>query len=182
MARKERITKVHIITAAFEMAKREGIENVTARKLAAEIGCSTQPIFRVYQGMDEVMMELFGIISEYFEQYYINYKGNEDIPFIRLGMAYISFAEKEKNLFYALFLSQDRGGKTLYELLNGKSGALVREINKSREMGVTNPGDLFMKLWIFIHGAACMMITGDYDLPGEETEVLLIESYHAYAK
>ena len=37
MARKERITKEHIITAAFEMAKREGIENVTARKLAAEL-------------------------------------------------------------------------------------------------------------------------------------------------
>ena len=43
-----------------------------------------------------MIVELFGMISAYFEQYYINYKGNEDIPFIRLGMAYISFAEKEK--------------------------------------------------------------------------------------
>ncbi len=182
MARKEKITKDNIISAAFEIARREGLINVTARKLATEIGCSTQPIFRVYKGMDEVMNELFYLIADFFEQYYLEYKGNKEVPFIRLGMAYISFAEKEKNLFYALFLSQDRGGKTLYELLNGKTGALVREINKSREMGVTNPGDLFMKLWIFIHGAACMMITGDYDLPDEETEVLLIESYYAYAK
>ena len=47
MARKEMITKDYLINTAFLMAKQEGIENVTARKLAAKAGCSTQPIFRI---------------------------------------------------------------------------------------------------------------------------------------
>ena len=38
----------------FALARAEGIENVTARKLAAQIGCSTQPIFRVYANMGEL--------------------------------------------------------------------------------------------------------------------------------
>jgi len=182
MARKEKISRDDIITAAFNIARREGIRDVTARKLAIEIGCSTQPIFRIFQGMDAVIHEILIVITQYFEKYYMGYQGNEAVPFVKLGMAYISFAENEKNLFYALFLAQDRAGKTLYELLNGENGTLVREINKSKDMGVHNPGDLFMKLWIFIHGAACMMITGDYDLPDEETEILLVESFYAYAK
>ena len=182
MARKEKITKEDILAAAFQIAKRDGMQEVTARKLALEIGCSTQPIFRVFQGMEDVIAQLFSMITNFFEEYYENYTGNESIPFIRLGMAYISFAEKEKHLFYALFLTTERGGKTLYELLNGQKGLLVKEINKSKELGIHNPGDLFMKLWIFIHGAACMMITVDYELPEEETEMLLIESFQAYAK
>ena len=47
MARKETITKEDIIQAAFEILQEEGIEQVTARKLAAKANCSTQPIFRV---------------------------------------------------------------------------------------------------------------------------------------
>ena len=53
MARKELITKDKIAETAFVLAKEEGIENVTARKLAAQIGCSTQPIFRVYANLSK---------------------------------------------------------------------------------------------------------------------------------
>ena len=54
MARKETITKDAIIQAAFSILQEEGIEQVTARKLAAKANCSTQPIFRFYKSMDEV--------------------------------------------------------------------------------------------------------------------------------
>ena len=51
MARKESVTKNMILETAVQLAKEEGIENVTARKLANKIGCSTQPIFRVYANL-----------------------------------------------------------------------------------------------------------------------------------
>ena len=51
MARKETITKNDILNAAFEMARTEGVGQVSARTLAAKAGCSTQPIFRVYKNM-----------------------------------------------------------------------------------------------------------------------------------
>ncbi len=35
-------------------------------------------------------------------------------------------------------------------------------------------------MWIFIHGAACMTLTGDYDLQEEDTIKLLEESYNAF--
>ena len=39
---------------------------------------------------------------------------------------------------------------------------------------------MFIQMWIFIHGAACMALTGDYDLQEEDTIKLLEESYNAF--
>ena len=55
------------------------------------------------------------------------------------------------------------------------------EINLAKAAGCAAPGDLFMKMWIFIHGAACMTLTGDYDLSDVQTLELLERSYDAFA-
>ena len=59
MARKESVTKNDILEAAFSILQEEGIEQVTARKLAARANCSTQPIFRIYKNINELIEELF---------------------------------------------------------------------------------------------------------------------------
>lgn len=81
-----------------------------------------------------------------------------------------------------LFDSENKYGKSLYDILNGKGGSVVKEVNNARFAGCNNPSVMFMKMWIFIHGAACMSLTGDYDLNEEETVVLLEESYQAFQK
>ena len=71
-------------------------------------------------------------------------------------------------------------GKSTYEILNGEKGIVVSEFEKAKKEGCKNVGDLFTKMWIFVHGAACMTITGDYDLKEEETLQLLKETYRAF--
>ncbi len=178
MARKELITKDTITETAFDMAKTDGIEGVTARKLAAQIGCSTQPVFRVYANMNELYAELYQRAIDDFSVYYENYKSDVDTPFLHLGLAYINYAKEEKGLFQLLFQSQYRGKRGLFELLNGKSGAVSKEISRAAAAGCKNPHELFMKMWIFIHGCACMVLTGDYDLTEKETEDLLKDIYN----
>lgn len=181
MARKESITAEIILNTAFEMTCAEGFESVTARRLAAKIGCSTQPIFRVYENMGELDKEIYQKAIQYFDDYYTRFESQESTPFVHLGLAYIQFAIEESNLFRLLFLSDRRGERGMYELLNGNSGAVTKEINKATEAGCKNPSVIFMKMWIFIHGAACMVLTGDYDLSQEETVVLLRETFHSIA-
>ncbi len=177
MARKELITKDKIGETAFALAKNEGIENVTARKLAPQIGCSTQPIFRVYANMSELYAEIYQKAIRNFGDYYENYKSEVDTPFLHLGLAYINYARDESKLFQFLFQSEYRGDRGLFELLNGKTAAVSREINRAAAAGCQNPSSLFMKIWIFIHGCACMVLTGDYDLTEEETIELLEDIY-----
>ena len=180
MARKESITIEKILETAFEMTREEGLGAVTARKLAAKAGCSTQPIFRVYKNMDELEAELFEKAVDFFEAFYNAYEKEYDTPFLNLGMAYIAFALKEKNLFKLLFLQTEQRSKSFYEILNGKEGFVVKEINRAKEDGCKKPSEMFMKMWMLIHGAGCMAITGDYDLEKEETVSMLQSAYQAF--
>lgn len=59
MARKELITKSDIRAAAFEMARKLGVVEITARKLASYAGCSTQPIFRNYENMEDCLNDVY---------------------------------------------------------------------------------------------------------------------------
>lgn len=180
MARKESITIEKILETAFEMAREEGVEAVTARKLAAKAGCSTQPIFRVYKNMEELEAELFEKAVDFFQEFYREYEKTYAIPFMNLGMAYIAFALKEKNLFKLLFLQNEKRSKSFYEILNGKEGFVMQEINRAKEDGCAKPSEMFMKIWMLIHGAGCMAITGDYDLEEAETVSMLQSAYQAF--
>lgn len=180
MARKESITKDDIINAAFAILQEEGVLQVTARKLAAKANCSTQPIFRVYKNMEELVEELFGKACEFFQDYYQQFQRQTVTPFVHLGYVYIKFAEEHKNLFQFIFLSEKRFGRSMYDLVNGSEGYVSREIQTAATQGCQNASDLFMKMWIFIHGAACMTLTGDYDLSDDETIQMLKDSYQAF--
>jgi len=177
MARKELITRDKILETAFSMAENEGIEHVTARKLASEIGCSTQPIFRVYTNMNELYTEMYQKALDAYAVYYENYKSQVNAPFIHLGLAYINYAREKKMLFQFLFQSEYREKRTLFELLNGKSNAVTQEINRAVAAGCIDPDSLFRKILTVMHGCACMVLTGDYDLSEEETVVLLKDTY-----
>lgn len=180
MARKETITKDEILNAAFQMTRQDGFTQVSARTLAAKAGCSTQPIFRVYKNMEELGGDLYSKAIGFFHDYYDSFPKTSDTPFVNMGLAYIRFAQEEQQLFKLLFMGKNRHGKSLYDLLNGDKGTVVREINNAKFYGCKDPSGMFMRMWIFIHGSACMSLTGDYDLQEEDTVKLLEESYQAF--
>ena len=156
------------------------MESVTARKIAVKADCSTQPIFRLYHDMEELWQELFEEAITFFEDYYQQAERYDSTPFVNLGMTYIQFAAEEKNIFQMLFLAENRYGKSLYEILNGKSGVVQCEVRKAKEEGSENPEELFEKMWIFIHGCAGMTITGDYNRKLEDTVELLKSMYRGF--
>ena len=137
-----------------------------------------------YKNMEELWDAVYERATAYFLDYYSLYPRTGKTPFSNLGMAYIAFAREERHLFELLFVSGDQGSKhktkSMYEILNGDAGNVVYEINLARVAGCPDPGDLFMKMWIFIHGAACMSLTGDYDLTDQQTMQLLEHSYYAF--
>lgn len=181
MARKESITIQDILETAFVMTREEGFQNVTARKVAAKAGCSTQPIFRVYKNMEELCAAVYDRAVIYFQEYLSRSVTRSSVPFADLGMAYIAFAMEEKHLFELLFVSHGQNRKEMYEVVNGDRGNVVKEISKASAQGCKNASGMFMKMWIFIHGAACMSLTGDYDLKEDETQKLLEEAYQSFA-
>lgn len=170
MARKESVTRKILSDGAFELLKEQGMEMLTARKLAGYIGCSTQPIFRIYSSMDDLAEEMFIKASEYYENYCINYDRTNSIPFVDLALCYISFAKEEPNLFKLLFMTKHNEEVTMYNLLNGKEGGFViRELRRIPNLDMNYAEVIFMKVFVFMHGIACMVTNGEFDLTDDET-------------
>ena len=181
MPRTISITKESLIEASISLLKREGLSSLTARKLAKEAGCSTQPIFRAYQNMDELYEDVFNVSAGIFNDHCASFPKTSTVPFVNLGLAYISFAQSNKEIFRLLFLSDNRYGKSLLELLNGETGFLKEQIAAAKEQGCNDPQGLFMKMWMLIHGSACMSLTDDYDLDTDATRALLEETEKVFA-
>ncbi|MBR6391122.1 MAG: TetR/AcrR family transcriptional regulator, partial [Lachnospiraceae bacterium] len=80
-----------------------------------------------------------------------------------------------------LFLSDNRNGRSLVELLNGDTGFLKEQIASAKAQGSSDPQGLFMKMWMLIHGSACMSLTDDYDLDINETRKLLEDAEKVFA-
>lgn len=174
MARKESVTRKIISDGAFELLREQGIEMLTARKLASYVGCSTQPIFRVYNGMEELASEMFTKASEYYENYCIDYNRVSNVPFVDLALCYISFAKEEPNLFKLLFMTKHDEDVTMYNLLNGKEGGFViKELRRIPNLDMNNAETIFMKVFVFMHGMACMVTNGEFDLTDDETAGML---------
>lgn len=182
MARKESISHDYIRESAFNMAREKGIGEVTARKLAAYAGCSTQPIFRQYNNMEECLSDVFDDSLSFFDDFYEKFEKGSHVPFVNLGMAYIAFATEEPNLFSFLFVAKNDKEVNLYSKLNGRTGAVMKEMNMAKEEGIARPEEIFMKMWMLIHGAACMTITGDYDLSPVQTRLQLEDAYKAFVR
>ncbi|HAG70419.1 MAG TPA: TetR/AcrR family transcriptional regulator [Lachnospiraceae bacterium] len=183
MARKEQVTKQVILKGAFELLREQGIESVTARKLASHIGCSTQPIFRVYENMESLRADLFNLSRDYYDNYCLNHKKESAVPFVDLGLCYIGFAKEELNLFKLLFLSPHDEDNTMYDLINGKeNGFVIKELKRVHNLRMDRAQLLFMKIFIFIHGMACMATSGEFDLSRDEAVQLLTEIIESFTK
>ncbi len=183
MSRKATITQEEIINAAFKITVKEGFDQITSRKLAGAAGCSTQPIFRIYDNMDELKKDVAIKAIKYFEDFCRGREKTHDTPFVDLGLSYIKFAQDHSNLFKLLFVSNDRNdGKSMYDIVNGTDENVVREVSRARDAGVEDAEHLFMKMWIFIHGAGCMAVTGDYDLEEADSVAMLESAYEAFSR
>lgn len=56
-------------SAAFAIMREEGMDGLTARRLADKTGCSTQPIFRIYENMNELHEEAFAMAIAYYTDF-----------------------------------------------------------------------------------------------------------------
>lgn len=175
MPPKAKTTKEDIIKTALELVRSNGENALNARSIAAELGCSTQPIFSNFATMEELQSE---IRSTAYEQYlgflereaqsgrYPHYKA--------FGMAYIRFAKEERELFKLLFMC-DRGGKKMTPTLDFE--ASVKMIMQAGSFTKEKAELIHLEMWVFTHGIATMLATSFIDLDWTLIENMLTDVY-----
>ena len=180
MPPKEKVSKVKVSDTAFEMTREYGFSSVTARKLAERLGCSTQPIFRAYENMDELRTDLFYMSTDFFIEYMLSKKGRSP-AYLGLALSYIEFAKEEKNLFELIASVDDFGTQTITEFLKSDEGSqLLKKVSGSYETSVDQKRDLFTMFWMFVHGMAALIVGNRVDFTDREIKGYITKAYEGF--
>ncbi len=171
-----KFTKDEITAAALNVTRKEGISGLTARALAAELGCSVKPIFGWFKNMEEVLQEVISSAKTLYQSYL-----KEDMekgtypPYKASGMAYIRFAKEEKELFKLLFM-RDRSHETIKENTE-ELMPILQIIQKNTGMNANEAYTFHIEMWIFVHGMATMIATNYLDLDETYISNVLTDAY-----
>lgn len=112
-----KIHKEDMITEAFTMIRKHGLDSLNARSLAKQLGCSTQPLFKHFANMEDLKKQVKSVIDDCYRDFVQKRLDMEDQLF-SMSIAYIEFARSERHLFGALFLYPLLNSRTLWEVVN----------------------------------------------------------------
>jgi AcrR family transcriptional regulator len=169
-------TKEDILEAAMRLIRSGGIAALNARAVADEVGCSTQPIFRLYKTMEELKSDAIIKVGEYFNRYHDEkVRTLETRPYRASGMAFIQFAKDERELFRLLFM-RDRTNERLPKF-DTTSDDAVKMVMQATGFDYDTASKLHIKMWIVVQGIATMIITSYMDMSDELIDEILTDTY-----
>lgn len=163
MPPKPTVCKEDILKTAVSLVRAGGMENVNARSLAKALGCSTKPLFRIYENMealkDDVKAALDGVYSAFMES-----RMTEENRLLSQGVAYVAFARSEKVIFNTLFMNRTMEGASLCDVIRARWNR--PSIENAR--AVTGLSDekaeaLFINFWLYTHGLATQIVSNGID-------------------
>lgn len=102
MAPRKKFSKEDIILAAFNIAKEEGIDAITIRKVAKTLGSSIAPIYVNFTNVEELIEEVVEYIKGIAQQLVL--EQNSGNPFRDIGVGGIKFARNYSLLYRDLIM------------------------------------------------------------------------------
>lgn len=166
MPPRPRISQEMIIEAAFEIARLEGVEKITAKSVADKLGCSTQPVMYHFKKVSDIRKAAAQRADEFHSACLMRI--GEQNPLLDMGLNYIRFAVQEKKLFCLLFQSDAFCGKNIMALMqNPQLQPILQLISQEAEITREQAEQLFRSLFLVVHGYASMLANNDMEYEEE---------------
>ena len=175
-----RFTREAVLDAACRLVRREGPSALNARAVAKELGGSTQPIFRLFSGMEELRSEVIRITDKKLCEHMTRNADNSPNPYISVCMTYLRFSRDEPQLFKLLFMRDRVSEGDIGREYKHDWGFPVIEASfgVDRETAIK----LYERTFFYTHGLAVCFATKYLPCMSEERmETLLTDELYAAA-
>lgn len=157
MAPKFKFTRAEITDAALQVVRRNGIDALTARAIADELGVSTQPVFTCFSTMAEARGAVRAAAGAIYDGY--AEKGLQaEVPFFGFGMQYIRFAREEPELYRLLFLSHDVS--PVIEAMRHSQSLIRSTLESLYHLTAAEADYYFRDMWLVVHSLSTLIVTG----------------------
>ena len=175
------ITKQDIIAAAFQLIREKGMCSVNARSLAKTLDCSTKPLFRIYENMEELKKDIKTELDRYYNNFMESKMTNEN-RLLSQGIAYIEFARSEKNIFNTLFMDMTMAGSSLRDIIQAEwNRASIENAKEVTGLSMEDAEMLFINFWLYSHGVATQIVSNGIDLPFDQVQRLLENVFERFS-
>ena len=151
---KAKVTRDMVIEAAFAIARTAGAEQVNARTVSQELGCSTQPVMYHFATIEALKRAVYAKADRYHSDYLME---TEDLP-LGIGLNYIRFAIEEPHLFRFLFQSGFAMEGSLPEMLDSAElTPILAAMQGALGMSAAQTKQIFLTAALFTHGYASII-------------------------
>ena len=176
MPPKAKTDKQTIIDTAIKIVRESGSSALNAREIANRLNCSTQPIFSNFKSMNELKQEVYKSAFEYYTNHINDSIARGKYPKYKAsGMAYISFAKDERELFKLLFMSKRE--KSVQHNENEHWAEITELISSIYNVTMSQADELHSKMWIFVHGIATMCATDFLEFDEQNISQMISDVY-----
>lgn len=165
-------TKEDIVNAAFEIVKEKGIEGLNARDVAQKLKCSIQPIFYQFATMEDLKQAVLDKTYNIYKEYMLSGE-NSDKAYKSLGNYYVKFARDYPECFKILFMQKSEMNSNNYVQVDHLGDKIIEIGQKFTGLSFEEQREFHLRVWIFTHGIATLIVTGTLKLTDEEIDKLL---------
>jgi AcrR family transcriptional regulator len=177
MVAKTRFTKEQIIAAAFALAREEGLNGITVRKVAHRLGSSIAPIYVNFENVEALVQAVVQKIVAVSQQMLA--EQNSGDPFQDLGIVSLRFAREYPQLFRDLVLNPN---PYLHNYDAAMEPILLEQMRKDPHLASFSDQELrevLLKARIFQLGLSVMI--ANRLLPADFDEAQAIQLLHSAA-
>lgn len=169
-----KITKPMLLNAALRITRRAGFDAVNARSIAAELQCSTRPLFTCYRNMEELKADFLDFAFAFYTRYVDAYA--TDAPgYLILPLSYVDFAREETHLFRLLFVTDMALSMTKPQDFYREPGNAAKADAFAAALGIgpERARAVFFDLFLYAHGLAVLTAAGKVAFSRADAEVML---------
>ncbi len=173
MAPRNKYTREEMVEAAVRVVRENGIDALTAKALAEELGVSTQPVFTCFHTIEEAKREVRDAAEKVYDSY-VTAGLQMQPPFFGVGMQYVRFAKEEPQLYRLLFLptngAENRG---VMEALRHSQDLLRESLQNTYRIDAQTADLYFRDMWLVVHSLATLIVTGGCQYSEQEIGKIL---------
>lgn len=153
-----KITKDMIVDSGLKIVREEGADHLNVRRVATELGCSTQPIMYHFKTVADLKTAVYSAADAFHTSFIMTPEETDSNPFLAIGLRYIRFAAEEMNLFRFLFQSDKLGSSSIEGLLeSGEISQIIAPLTAATGFSEEKAREVFSVLFICVHGAASLI-------------------------
>lgn len=176
MSARRKIQKEDIIQESVSIVAKEGINALNARKIAKKLGCSTQPLFYIYENMDDLKKDVMNEIVKIFDIEVLKSETGQ-LEYKDIGINYIRFAKEEPELFKIMFNRKINEGAFDFIDLTGSAKTILETISKQTGMSNEDAKQFHLRMWLYVNGIASLAANQTVEFNDGEIAELLKDQY-----